>query len=166
MAWDDIAKYTNKSSWSTGLDSIDGLSRWLNRFWNASIQSGVHLKLRLPRFISSKNGMHLSVAFEINLLSTATFLARLCTSLICFGYLIFRIAIIWSGLISIPRELTMNPWNFPDATPNEHFKGFSFIPYFRRISNISAKSLVWSDDCLDFTNMSSMYASIVFPIWL
>lgn len=39
------------------------------------------------------------------------------------------IALIWSRLTSIPRCDTKKPKNFPEAMPNAHFSGFSFIMY-------------------------------------
>ena len=35
-------------------------------------------------------------------------------------------ALNWMGLASIPLCVTIKPKNFPELTPNAHFKGFKF----------------------------------------
>ena len=42
-----------------------------------------------------------------------------------------------AGLASIPLWVTREPRNRLALTPNAHFKGFSFIPYSLRRSNVS-----------------------------
>jgi hypothetical protein len=44
---------------------------------------------------------------------------------------------IFLGLASIPRFKTMYPRNFPKETPNMHFAGFNFIPYWFNVLNAS-----------------------------
>lgn len=96
-----------------------------------------------PFLITSKNETHLSIALEMNWLKATTFPFKLWTSLIIFGASISLDAFIFSELASISREFTMKSKNFLDTTPKVHFKMFSFIPYFRRTSNFSAKSSTW-----------------------
>ena len=79
----------------------------------------------LPFFRASKNGMHLSVDLEMKRLKAATFPLRLCNSFFVLGALTSLKAVIWAGLASMPLALTMKPKNFPESTPNEHFRGLS-----------------------------------------
>jgi hypothetical protein len=67
-----------------------------------------------------------------------------CTSLIVAGASMSVMAMMFSGLASIPRLLTMNLSNFPDGTPNTHFVGLSFHQNFRKLLNISSKSAIRS----------------------
>ena len=52
-----------------------------------------------------------------------------------------RIALIFSGLASIPLSLTTYPRNLPPRTPKVHLCGLSFIRY---LSSISKQSFRWS----------------------
>jgi len=56
------------------------------------------------------------------------------------------------------------PKNFPEATPNVHFSGLSFTLYCLRRSKALSRYWRWSARCTLFTNISSMYTSIVFLI--
>jgi hypothetical protein len=64
----------------------------------------------------------------------------LCTFFCDRGASILMIALIFSGLASIPRWLTINPSNFPIGTPKTHFSGLSFHRYHRRLLKTSSKS--------------------------
>jgi len=87
----------------------------------------------LPFILSSASnkGMYLFVALEINLLSAATFPFRLCISHRMAGILMSLRVLTCLGLASILLACTIKPKNFPDETPNEHFRGFGFIPYLQ-----------------------------------
>ena len=47
-----------------------------------------------------------------------------------------KMALSYAGLASIPLWVTIKPRNRPALTPKAHFKGFSFIPYSLRRSNV------------------------------
>jgi hypothetical protein len=64
-------------------------------------------------------------------------------------------AMIFTGLASIPRLLTMNPSNFPDGTPNTHFVGLSFHPNLHKLLNVSSKSVIRSSGFLVLMTTSS-----------
>ena len=66
------------------------------------------------------------MAFKINLLRAATLPVRLCTSLVLLEDHMSNRAFIFSGLAYMPRWLTMNPKNFPEATPKVHLRGVEF----------------------------------------
>ena len=70
-----------------------------------------------------------------------------------------------SGLGSMPRWETMKPKSMPRGTPNTHFLGLSFTPLARRQSNVILRSATRSSAFLDFTMMSSTYASMFRLIW-
>jgi hypothetical protein len=53
-------------------------------------------------------------------------------------------AMIFSGLASIPRLLMMNQSNYLDGTPNTHFVGLSFHQNFRKLLNVSSMSRIRS----------------------
>ena len=46
-------------------------------------------------------------------------------------------ALIFSGLASIPQLLTMNPSSFLEGTPKTHLVGLSFQRNFRRLLKVS-----------------------------
>ena len=50
---------------------------------------------------------------------------------------------------------TMNPRNFPDATPKAHLLGFNFILYCLSVLNVSCRSSKCFPSSRLFTNMSS-----------
>ena len=66
----------------------------------------------------------------------------------------------FSGLDLMPRWETMKPKSMPRGTPNTHFSGLSFTPLALRQSNAILRSATRSSAFLDFTTMSSTYASI------
>ena len=124
-----------------------------------------HLSIQMLSFDTLKNGKHLSVAFETNLLRSATHLVRLSTSLIFFGNSMFSSAWILSGFALIHLCETMKPRNFPDETPKAHIFGFNFTLYHLSMSKVSCRS---SKCCVSFAlliNMSSTYTSTFYPIY-
>ena len=133
----DTARY-RKSSLS-GLDGLrsGGDTGYAFNSSNALWHSLVHSK---ALFRILKNGKHLSVARETNLLSAATLPFRLYTSLTFFEGLISRIAWILSRLASTPHWDTIKPRNFLDDTSNTHLLGLSFILQRRRVSKVFLRS--------------------------
>ena len=63
-----------------------------------------------------------------------------CTPLRFFGFSIVIMALIFSGLASMPRAEMRYPNNCPDGTPNMHFSGLSLILYRSRLSKVSRRS--------------------------
>jgi hypothetical protein len=53
-------------------------------------------------------------------------------------------AVIFTGLASIPQLLMMNPSNFPDGTPKMHLVGLSFHRNLHKLLNVSSKSVIRS----------------------
>jgi hypothetical protein len=91
----------------------------------------------------------------MNLFRAAIHSVSFYISLIMSGASISVMAMIFSGLASIPRLLTMNPSNFPDGTPNTHFVGLSFHQNFHKLLNVSSKSAIRSSGFLVLMTMSS-----------
>jgi hypothetical protein len=77
------------------------------------------------------------------------------TSLIVAGASISVMAIIFIGLASIPRLLTMNPSNFPHGTLKMHLVGLSLHQNLRRLLNVSSKSAIKSSEFLVLMTTSS-----------
>jgi hypothetical protein len=65
-------------------------------------------------------------------------------------------AMIFTGLTSIPQLMMMNPSNFPDGTLKMHFVGLSFHQNLRKLLNISSKSMIRSLGFLVLMTTSSM----------
>ena len=57
----------------------------------------------------------------------------------------------------------MKTRNGPALTLKAHFEGFSFMSYALRRSKASCRCVVWFGRSYDFTNMSSIYTSMVLP---
>ena len=57
----------------------------------------------------------------------------------------------------------MKPRNRPKLTLKAHLKGLSFMSYALRKLKASCRCVVWSGRSFDFTNMSSIYTSMVLP---
>jgi len=67
----------------------------------------------------------------------------------------------FSGLGSMPHWEMMKPKSMPRGTPNTHFSRLSFTPLAQRQSNAILRSATRLSAFLDFTTMSSTYASTV-----
>ena len=144
--------YKNNSSPITNGLSNGAVTRYVFKSWKALWHSSVHSN---AFFKTLKNGKHFSVALEINLLSAVTRPVRDWTSLILYGGCISRIALIFSRFALIPLCETMNPRNFPDATPKAYLLGFNFILYHLSVLKVSYKSSRCFPSSRPFTNMSS-----------
>jgi hypothetical protein len=91
----------------------------------------------------------------MNLFRAAIHPVSFCISLIVARASMSVKAVIFIGLASIPRLLTMNPSNFPDGTPNMHFVGLSFHQNLRKLLNVSSKSVIRSSGFLVLMTTSS-----------
>jgi hypothetical protein len=91
----------------------------------------------------------------MNLFRVAIHPVSFCTSLIVAKASMSVMAVIFIGLASIPRLLTMNPSNFPDGTPKTHFFGLSFHQNLRKLLNISSESAIRSSGFLVLMTTSS-----------
>ena len=65
------------------------------------------------------------------------------------------------GLMGCQR--TSQFWGVTALTPKTHFDGLSFMSYALRSSKASCRCVAWFGRSLDFTNISSMYTSMVLP---
>ena len=95
------------------------------RFSSASAASVVHSNLSC-RFRSLKKGKPHSPSLDKNRFKVAMQPVSFYTSLIVAGTSMAMMALIFSGLASIPRLLMMNPSSFPEGTPKTHLVGLSF----------------------------------------
>jgi hypothetical protein len=113
-----------------------------------------------PDFNSSlKNGKARSASLEINRLSAAKHPMSFWTSLMRAGGRIPSIALIFSGLASIPRFKTKKPISFRAETPNTHLSGYNIMRIEHNLLKTMAR-LSNRDECdLILTTMSSTYTS-------
>ncbi|KAM2706140.1 hypothetical protein EV1_035261 [Malus domestica] len=125
------------------------------RFLNALAHSSVHVMYFLFPLSALKKGAHMSVALEMNLVKAATLPVRLWMSFEVIGYFMSRIALIFSGLASMPRWLIMKPKNLPEPTPKAHLLGFNLIRYLFRMVKVSDRSVMCWSACLLLTSISS-----------
>jgi hypothetical protein len=84
--------------------------------------------------------MPFSPSLDMNLLKAAMHPVSLCTFFCDRSASILMMALIFSGLASIPQWLTMNLSNFPAGTSKTHFSGLSFHRYRLRLLKTSCKS--------------------------
>ena len=91
----------------------------------------------------------------MNLIRAATFPVSFCTSLGLRDGSMSRMAWIFRGFALMPLWLTMNPRNFPEATPKAHLFGLSFIPNYLRMAKQAERWAAWYLALRLFTNMSS-----------
>src|SRR3954471_24815428 len=109
------AKYSSNFSYGLGATSIGAEDRYFFRSCSAASASGVHFTG--PAFFKIlKNGRARYADLEIKLLGAATQPASLRTSLTQVSASICSMALILSGLASIPRGDTKNPRSLPEGT--------------------------------------------------
>src|SRR6187399_2141957 len=120
--WLVAAKYSNNFSCGLGATSIGVEDRYPFKSCSAASASGIHF-IGPTFFKILKNGRARSADFEMNLLRAATQPASLLTSLTRFGASICSMALILSGLASIPLWDTKNPRSLPEGTPKTHSRG-------------------------------------------
>src|SRR3954470_12278713 len=129
--WLVAAKYSSNFSWGLGATSIGVEDRYLFKSCSAASASGVHCMG--PAFFKIlKKGRARSADLEMNRLRAATHPASFLTSLTRLGASICSMALILSGLASIPLCDTKNPRSLPEGTPKTHFSGFSLSCILRR----------------------------------
>ena len=118
---------------------------------------------RLAPLTMAKNGFRRLVNREMNRPKAANWPVSFYTPFLELGAGDSRIALSWAWLASIPLWVTMKPRNQPTLTLKAHFKGLSFMTYALRRSKAYCRCIVWSGRSLDFTNISSIYTSMVLP---
>ena len=117
-------------------------------------------------FLRSRyRGKPFSPRREMKRLSAARQPMTLCTPFKSRIGPIHLMASTFSGLGSMPHWETMKLKSIPRGTPKTHFSGLSFTPLALRQSNAILRSATRSSAFLDFTTMSSTYASMFYPIW-
>ena len=159
----DTAKYKNRSFPIFERLKRGGVIKYCFRLSKAIVHSFVHSNFFLR---SLKNGKHLFVDRETNLLRVAICPLKHWTSFTFVGGDISIIALILFGFALIPLYDTIKPRNFPDSTTKMHLDRFGFMLYFRRVSKVSSRSVKWSIVYWLLTSMSPTYASIFHPTWL
>ena len=140
----DAAKYKNISSPIFEGLRRGGVIKYCFRLSKAIVHSFVHSNFFLK---SLKNGKHLSVDQETNLLRAAICLLRRWTSFTFIRGDISIISLILFGFTSIPLCDTIKPRNFLNGTAKTHLDEFSFMLYFQRVSKVSSRSVKWSTVC-------------------
>ena len=81
---------------------------------------------------------------EMNLLREAKQPVSLCTPLTLRMGPMLEMAVIFSGLASMPRLDMMYPSSFPFGTPKTHFSEFNLMLNLRRFANVVAKFVIRS----------------------
>ena len=108
-----------------GAVSTGGVERKAFSSSSALCASSVHLNV--SSFLRSlKNGRPRSPSHEMNLPSAAMQPVSFCTCFWEVSGCMLVMAVIFSGLASMPRLLTMKPSSLPDGTLNMHFSWLSF----------------------------------------
>lgn len=102
---------------------IEGCDRYCFSSSKATTHSSVHSKF-FHLWRSWKNSRHRSADLEMNLFKVAIVLISFCTSFGFRGGCKYLIALMWSGLTSIPWCVIMLPKNFPELTPKDHLDEF------------------------------------------
>jgi hypothetical protein len=102
-----------------------------------------------------KKGRLFSASFVMNLLSAAMRPVNFCTSFLVCGGCIWMIALILSGLASIPLVETKQPNTLPLVTLKMHFSGLSL----RLASHILEKVSDWSEMYDSFFLLTAMMSS-------
>lgn len=69
---------------------------------------------------------------------------------------ISSMALIWSGLTSMPLYDTRKLRNSPEVMPKAHFLGFSFMPYRLIISKASFRWSMWSSFLISYASFVLM----------
>ena len=111
------------------------------RLSSASAASVVHSNLSC-HLRSLKKGRPHSPSLDKNRFKAAMQPVSFWTPLIVAGASMAIMALIFSGLASIPRLMTMNPSSFPEGTPKTHLDGLSFQQNFQRLLKVSSRSVI------------------------
>ena len=107
--------------------------------WKATAAYSFHSNL--SDFLRSlKKGRPMSPSRLMNRLKAAMHPVSFIRSFLHLGGFMNLIALIFVGLASIPRLLTMKPSSLPAGTPKTRLVGFSFHLNLLRLSNVSWRS--------------------------
>src|SRR3954470_15717632 len=118
--------------------------------------SALSVHVNLSAFFSNLySGRAFSPSRLTNRLTAATQHVSRWMSFRHVGRFMFKMALIFSGLTSIPCWETMKPNSLPAGTPKTHFLGLGIMLYFRRLSKVSFNLEIKSFDFLDITTISS-----------
>ena len=120
---------------ASGLIRIRGSVRYCLISMNARSHSSFH-KVRLAFLRVAKKGLKWSMNWEIKPPRVANRPVSYWIPFLEMGADDCKMALSCVGLASIPLWVTIKPRNRPTLTPKAHFKGFSFIPYSLRRSNV------------------------------
>ena len=120
---------------ASGLTRIGGSVRYCLIAKNALSHSSFH-SARLTPLRVVKKGLNRSVNREIKRPRAANRSVSCWIPFLELGADACKMALSCAGLASIPLCVTMKPRNHPALTPKAHFRGFSFIPYFLRMSKV------------------------------
>ena len=142
-------------SLTSGLTRIGGSVRYCMISMNARSHSSFH-SARLAPLRVVKKGFKRSVNREIKQPKAANRPVSYWIPFLELGAGDCKIALSCARLASIPLWVTIKPRNQQELTLKAHFKGFRFIPYSRRRSNVCWRCAAWSGRYLDFTNISSI----------
>ena len=118
-----------------GLTGIGGSVRYLLISMNARSHSSFYSAQLAPLRVEKK-GFKRFVNWEIKWPRAANRSVSCWIPFLELGAGDYKMALRYVGLTSIPLWVTIKPRNRPAMTPKAHFKGFSFIPYSRRRSNV------------------------------
>ena len=118
-----------------GLARIGGFVRYFLIAMNAQSHSSFHSAQLAPLKVAKK-GFKQSMNREIKCPRAASRSVSCWIPFLELGAGNYRMALICVGLASIPLWITIKPRNQSALTPEAHFKGFSFMPYSLRRSNV------------------------------
>ena len=120
---------------ASGLTRIGGSVRYFLIVTNARSYSSFHSSRMAPLRVVKK-GFKRSVNREIKRLRAANRPVSCWIPFLEVGAGDCKMALSYAGLASIPLWVTIKLRNRPKLTPKAHFRGFSFMPYFLRRSNV------------------------------
>ena len=120
---------------TSGLTRIEGSVRYRLITMNARSHSSFH-SARLASLRVAKKGFKRSVNREIKRPRAANRSVSCWIPFLELGDGDCKMTLSYAGLFSIPLWVTIKLRNRPTLTPKAHFKGFSFIPYSLRRSNV------------------------------
>ena len=146
--------YSIKGFTGMGTPRTCGFSRYFLIYLNAFLQASSHLKL-VSFFISQLNGWYRHARFDIKCQMHARWPCKLRSSRKFFSSGILWIASILDWSTSIPQCRMIKPRNYPDVTPNAHFKRFILIWYFLSRLNTMRKFRICSSFFLVLTTKPS-----------
>ena len=120
---------------ASGFTRIRGSARYFLMAMNARSHSSFH-SARLAPLRVAKKGFKWSVKREIKHPRAANRSISCWIPFLELGAGDCKMALSCAGLSSIPLWVTINPRNQLALTSKAHFKGFSFMPYSLRRSNV------------------------------